>query len=130
MEQSFVHISTGEFIHGAVRALDVDVFEHDIRACRVTTKVSCYSVVFRDHHSPAAPDIAADAAVFTTTGAHDVLHEDIADGQLRRESVAQSQILLTVALRDFDRVVGVCDCHGVVGDVVDSALASASLEVT
>lgn len=37
---------------------------------------------------------------------------------------------MAVALRDFDGVVDVADGHGVVGDVVDAALAAATLEIT
>lgn len=60
----------------------------------------------------------------------DVLHDDIRNGQLRWESGASCQVLLTVALRDLDSVVDVADSHGIVGNVVDTTLSAATLKIT
>ena len=45
------------------------------------------------------------------------------------EFVAQSEVLLAVALGDFNGVVDVLDGHGVVGDVLHAARATATLQV-
>lgn len=58
-----------------------------------------------------------------------ILHDDVGDGQLGRELIASGEVLLTVALGDLDSVVDVVDGHGVVSDVVDTALAATALEV-
>lgn len=59
----------------------------------------------------------------------DVLHGDVGDGQLGRKLIAGSEILLAVALGNLDGIVDVTDLHRVVGDVVDTALATTALKV-
>ena len=59
----------------------------------------------------------------------DILHDDVRDSQFGGELVASSQVLLAIALGDFNGVVDIVDAHGIVGDVVDAALATAALEV-
>ena len=59
-----------------------------------------------------------------------ILHDDVGDGQLGRELIASGEVLLTVALGDLNSVVDVVDGHGVVSDVVDTALTTTALEVT
>lgn len=61
--------------------------------------------------------------------AREILEEDIRDGQWRRIFEALCEIRLAVALVDFDGIVDVIDVHFVVGDVLDTASASAALEV-
>jgi len=59
-----------------------------------------------------------------------ILHDDVGDGQLGRELIASGEVLLTVALGDLNSIVDVVDGHGVVSDVVDTALTTTALEVT
>jgi hypothetical protein len=43
--------------------------------------------------------------------------------------IAQSEVFLSVALGDFNSVINVLDGHGVVGDVLDAARATSTLQV-
>ena len=113
MQETLVHITTRKLINGAIGTLDADVVERDVRTRGVA----------------AALDVAGDGAVFAARGAVHVLDQDVGNRQIRWELVAQRQVLLPVALGDFDGVVGVLHAHGVVGDVVDSSGATAALEV-
>ena len=45
------------------------------------------------------------------------------------ELVAESQILLAIALGDFDRIVDIVNGHAVVGDVLHQARSAAALEI-
>lgn len=58
-----------------------------------------------------------------------ILHDDVGNGQLGRELIASGEVFLAVALGDLNSVVDVVDGHGVVSDVVDTALTTAALEV-
>lgn len=46
-----------------------------------------------------------------------------------RELVAKSEVALSIALGDLDSVVDVFNVHCVVGDVLDHARATATLEI-
>lgn len=113
LEQTLIHISTRKLIDSAIWTHHINVVELYIRACRIAR----------------ALDVAGDAAICSTGRALDVGHEDVGNGQIRGELVAERQVLLAVALRHFDAVGGVGHVHGVVGDVVDSSGAAATLEV-
>lgn len=43
--------------------------------------------------------------------------------------IAQSEVFLSVALGDFNSIINVVDGHGVVGDVLDAARATSTLQV-
>lgn len=46
------------------------------------------------------------------------------------ELVAESQVLLSIALSDLDGVVDILDSHGIVGDVPHATGATSALEVS
>lgn len=55
---------------------------------------------------------------------------DIANREVAREFVAERQVLLPIALRDLDGVVDVGDGHVLVCDVLDTARATSTLQVS
>jgi len=59
----------------------------------------------------------------------DILHDNVRNGQFGGELVASSQVLLTIALSNFDCIVDIVDAHGIVGDVVHATFATTALEV-
>jgi hypothetical protein len=67
--------------------------------------------------------------ILLTRRTAEVPDRNVANSKLGRKLIAQRNILLPIALRDFDGVVDVRKHHGVVGDVLDGAQAAASLEV-
>lgn len=113
LQQALIHIPACEQILRPIRRAHIDPTELDVRASSIA----------------AAPDIPADILVLAAGGALDVTDDHVPDLQTARELLAQRQVLLAVALRDLDGVVGVVDRHGVVDDVLDAAAAAAALEV-
>lgn len=59
----------------------------------------------------------------------DVREKNIGNCQLRRILIAQSEILLSIALGHLNGVVDVVDGHGVIGNVLHTARATSALEV-
>lgn len=113
LQQTLIHITTRKFIDRPIRTRDMRPFQRDIRTRRVGR----------------ALDIPTDTAVLATRSPDHILHQHVANGEVGGEGVAERDVLLSVALGDFDGVVGVGDVHGVVGDVVDAARAAAALQV-
>jgi len=103
--------------------------------------VGLVSTIWTDDVNVRGKDIVADILARTSEGsdlwlilaaclALEVLEHDVRDRQWRWELQAERQILLSVALVNFDGVVHVVDDHSVVCDVVHSAITTTSLQVT
>lgn len=114
LQQTLIHIATRKLIDGAIRTTNIDIRQLDVSTNTRT----------------ATNHISRNRTVLGAGSAMDILHDNIRDGQFGGELIASSQILLAVALCDFDGVVDVVDVHGVVGDVVDTAFAASALEVS
>lgn len=97
----------------AGRALNVNV-----RNCDVRTDARA-----------GADSVANERVVLLASDAGKVLDGDVGDSELRRELVAQRNVLLAVALSDFDGVIDIGNGHEVVGDVLDCAAATSTLEI-
>jgi hypothetical protein len=93
--------------------LDIDVADLDILA----------------HRRTRALQIPNKRVVFLTCRALEVLDLDIADSQIRRELIAKRDVLLSVALRDLDRVVDIVNNHSIVGHILDFARTASALQI-
>lgn len=113
MQQRCVNVPTLEQVCRISRRHDINIMKSDIAAN------------FRTR----ADDISRVRRIFLASSAVEVRHLDIADREIRRELVAEREILLPVALRDLHSVVDVVDEHAVVGDVVDATGTSTTLQV-
>lgn len=113
MQQALINATTSKQILCPIWRRDVDVTQLDVRAdVRI-----------------AADHVTGDRRVLVTRRALEVAHRDVADGEIRWKLVAQGQIILAVALRDFDGVVNVLDLVAFVCDAVHSARTATALEV-
>jgi hypothetical protein len=113
LQQALIHITTRKLIHSAIRTAKIDIRQLDISA----------------HTRATANNISRDRIVLCTSSTMDILHDNVRNGQFGGELVACSQVLLTIALSNFNGVIDVVDTHGIVGDVVDASFATAALEV-
>lgn len=110
MQVSLINILACKFVE-SLRAVDIDVVHCDVAA----------DIRAR------ADQRANDRVVLLAGGAFEVLDSNVGDGQRRRKLIAERQIGLAVALRDFDGIVDVLNGHSVVKDVLDSAGTAAAL---
>lgn len=119
---------------GATGALDINIFDGDVRA---------YSWA-------RALQVTDKRIVFLAGGTLEVLDGDIGDSELGGKLqmvldgvprsfetvtvgtylIAQRDVLLTIALSDLNSIVDIGQNHAVISDVLDSATATSSLEVT
>lgn len=98
---------------GPARTLHIDVLDLNVTA----------------HTRAAAHQVSHEGIVLLAGGAVEVADVDVGDGEIGRILVAQREVLLAVALGDFDGIVDIGDSHGVVGDVGDGAEPAAALQV-
>jgi hypothetical protein len=113
LQQTLIHVATRKLVDSAIGTAQINIRQLDVSA----------------NTRAAANNISRDRIVLCTSSAMNVLHDNVGDSQLGGELIASSQVLLTIALSDLDSVVDIVDAHGVVGDVVDTAFATTSLEV-
>lgn len=114
MQQLFIHIPTRELIHSPARRNDMHITDFNILAhIRTTTN-----------------HISTDRIKDFTRRPSEILHRNVADRQVRRILIAQRQVVLPVALGDFNRVVHIRDNIVAVSDILHTARSSAALEVS
>lgn len=114
LQQTLIDIATRKLIHRAIRTTNIDIRQLNVSA----------------NTWAATNNISRNRTVLGASSAMNVLHDNIRNGQRGGELIASRQVLLTVALGDFDGIIDVVDVHGVVGDVVDTAFATTALQVT
>lgn len=68
--------------------------------------------------------------VFLARHTLEVCKDYVGDSQWRGVLEAQCEIALSVALRDFDGIVDVVNEHGVVSDIIHTAISPSTLQVT
>jgi len=105
-------ISTGILIRPA-RALHIDILHRDVAA----------------HLRTRAYEIPDERVVLLARRAAEVLDGNVGDGEVAGKLVAEGEVLLAVALGDFDGVVDVAKHHAVVSNVGDGTGAAAPLQV-
>jgi hypothetical protein len=127
-----VNISTSILIR-PTRALNINVLNLDVRADGWTGTY----------------DVADERVVLLACGAGEVLDCDVGDGEFGWELsafslaslgekkgawstslVADCEILLPVALGDFDSIVDVVENHTIIRNVLDSTTTTSTLEIT
>ena len=114
MQQRRINVTTLECIRETSWGHDIDIINKNVLA---NTRAR-------------ANNISRVRRASLAGSALEVCHLDVTDREVRRELIAEREVLLAVALSDFNGVVDVLDEHAVVGDVVDAAGASTALEVT
>lgn len=113
LQQALIYIPTLERIRRALWRSDLDILQLDVIA----------------HTRRAANHIPADRIILLARRSMNPTDINPRNGKIARELIAQSQILLSVALSNFDSVVDVFDVHVLVSDIVDAAEATATLEI-
>jgi hypothetical protein len=81
------------------------------------------------HRGARTHQIPNQGLILLARRAGEILNRNVRNRQIGRKLVAQGNVLLAVALRDFNRVVHVGKGHGVVCDVGHGAGAAAALEI-
>ena len=75
----------------------------------------------------AANNISTYRVILGTRCPFEVIHLNVADCQIRRILVAECQVILTVALRDFDSIIDIGNLVILISDVLDVPETAAAL---
>lgn len=112
IQLGLVHVQTVRIV-GSRRAHDINILDGNVGA----------------HSLARAHEHANIGVIVVARGARQVLDKDIRDNQRAGVLQAQRQVLLAIALGDFNGIVDIVNNHPVVCDVVHNAGAAAALQI-